>query len=144
RSVTTVLGIAIGLCVLAMPLGLIRGFISIGACLGVLIFGIWLAIHISLSPWHREHRRRRRARSLALDDVNQIEEKWQQTVQRYHRDHSGLSRSLQRLISECRGLASQYQVELQRLTANAEAMARIRHLRLHLIADADIPRIGAG
>jgi DNA-binding helix-hairpin-helix protein with protein kinase domain len=33
---------------------------------------------------------------------------------------------------------------LQRLAANAEAMARIRHLRLHLIADADIPTIGAG
>jgi len=40
--------------------------------------------------------------------------------------------------------ASQYQVELQRLAANAEAVARIRHLRLHLIADADIPKIGAG
>jgi DNA-binding helix-hairpin-helix protein with protein kinase domain len=41
-------------------------------------------------------------------------------------------------------LASQYQVDLQRLTANAEAAARLRHLRLHLIADADIPKIGAG
>lgn len=41
-------------------------------------------------------------------------------------------------------MASQYQTELQRLGANAEAMARIRHLRLHLIADADIPKIGAG
>ena len=47
-------------------------------------------------------------------------------------------------ISDCRGLASQYEIEVQRLVANAEAMARIRHLRLHLIADADIDKIGAG
>src|SRR5689334_21195054 len=47
-------------------------------------------------------------------------------------------------MSECRGLASEHQDELRRLTANAEAAARLRHLRLHSIADADIPKIGAG
>jgi DNA-binding helix-hairpin-helix protein with protein kinase domain len=144
RNLTVVLGMTIGLCLLAMPLGLIHGAICVGGFLGALVFGIWLAIHISLSPWHREYRRRRRSRGLALDDLNEIEEEWHGKVRRYHRNHSELSRTLQRLISECRGLSSHYQVELQRLMANAEAVARVRHMRLHLIADAEIPKIGAG
>ena len=56
-----------------------------------------------------------------------------------------MSRSVQRLVSECRGLEAQYQAELRRLTANAEAVARLRHLRFHFLADADIQRkIGGG
>lgn len=144
RSVKVVLGVTTGLCLLAMPLGLIHGAICVGGFLGALVFGIWLTIHSSLSPWRREYRRRRRAYILALDDLNEIEEEWQGKVRRYHQDHSEVSRTLQRLIARCRGLASHYQVELQRLTANAETVARVRHMRLHLIADADIPKIGAG
>jgi len=143
RSTAIILGVAIGLCVLALPLGLIHGAICVAGFLGALVFGVWLAIHVSLSPWHREYRRRRTAWNHARHDLEEVEDEWRQTVSRYRRAHSESSRSLQRLISECRGLAPQYQVELQRLTANAEAMARIRHLRLHLIADADIPKIGA-
>jgi DNA-binding helix-hairpin-helix protein with protein kinase domain len=144
HSTAIVLGAVTGLCVLAMPLGLIHGGICVIAFLGALVFGIWLAIHFSLSPWHREYRRRRRACHLAHEDLKEIEDKWLGRVEDYQRDHSALSRTLQRLISECRGLVSHYQAELQRLTANAEAAARMRHLRLHLIADADIPKIGAG
>lgn len=144
RSTATILSVATGLCVLALPFGLIHGAICVISFLGALVFGIWLAIYISLSPWHREYRRRRTARNHARHDLDEIEEEWRQTVMRYRLAHSESSQSLQRLISECRGLASLYQVELQRLAANAEAMARIRHLRLHLIADADIPKIGAG
>ena len=144
RGVATVLGLAVGLCVLTMPLGLIHGAITVIGFLGALVFGIWLAFHIALSPWHREYRRRRLARNGALDGLNEIEEEWHRKVQRYQRDHFELSRQLQSVISECRGLASQYQVELQHLTANAEAVARLRHMRLHLIADAEIPKIGAG
>jgi DNA-binding helix-hairpin-helix protein with protein kinase domain len=144
RSTAVVLGVAAGLCVLALPLGLIHGAICVAGFLGALVFGIWLAIHLSLSPWHREYRRRRTARNNAQNDLDRIEEEWRQTVLRYRQAHSEWRRSLQRLISDCRELASQYQVEVQQLAANAEAMARIRHLRLHLIADADIPKIGAG
>jgi DNA-binding helix-hairpin-helix protein with protein kinase domain len=144
RGTTVILGVVIGLCVLAMPLGLIHGSICAVGFLGTLVFGIWLAIHVSLSPWHREYRRRQRALSRSLDDLNQLEGEWQGNVRRYHQDHSELSRTLQRLVSECRELASEHRVESDRLTANAEAVARVRHLRLHLIADADIPKIGAG
>src|SRR5262249_46331126 len=96
-----------------------------------------------LSPWHREYRRRRTARNHALDGLGKIEGEWRQTVVRYHRAHSESSQLLERLISQCRGLAPQYQVETQRLAASAEVVARIRHLRLHLLTDAEIPMIGA-
>jgi DNA-binding helix-hairpin-helix protein with protein kinase domain len=144
HSTAIILGVATGLCVVAMPLGVIHGAICIISFLGALILGIWLAIHISLSPWHREHRRRKRACHLAHDDLKDIEDKWYGRAERYQEDHSALNRTLRHLISDCRDLASQYHADLQRLTANAEAAARLRHLRLHLIADADIPKIGAG
>jgi DNA-binding helix-hairpin-helix protein with protein kinase domain len=144
HSIAIVLGAAAGLCVLAMPFGLLHGAICAVGFLGALVFGIWLAIHISLSPWHREYRRRRSSRDLALEDLEKAEADWARKVNHYHREHAELRRSLQGLISQCRGLAPQYQTELRRLVANAEAAARLRHMRLHLIADADIPKIGAG
>jgi DNA-binding helix-hairpin-helix protein with protein kinase domain len=144
HSTAIILGVVTGLCVLGMPLGLIHGAICLVGFLGSLIFGIWLAIHISRSPWHREHWRRRRACHLAHDDLKGIEDKWYGKVERYQDDYSTLNQALGRLISDCRGLASHYQADLQRLMANAQAAARLRHLRLHLIADAEIPKIGAG
>jgi DNA-binding helix-hairpin-helix protein with protein kinase domain len=144
RSSTIVLGVALGLCALALPLGLVAGAFCIAGSLGGLIFGTWLAIHFAISPWHREWRRRRRACRLALDGLNELEQQWQGRVRAYHREHSELRRALQAWVTECRGLGPQYQAEMERLTANAEAAALVRHMRLHLIADADIPKIGAG
>lgn len=144
RSIATILGVAIGFCVLIMPFGLIHVGISVVGFLGALVLGIWLTIHISQSPWHREHRRRRTARNHALKNLDDIEGEWKQAVLDYRRAHSTSSRSIQELVSECRGLASQFQVELQRLAKNAKEAALVRHLRLHLIADAEIPKIGAG
>jgi DNA-binding helix-hairpin-helix protein with protein kinase domain len=144
RNTAIGLGVALGICVLAMPLGLIHGSLCLVAFLGALIFGVWLGVHFSLSPWHREHRRRRNARHHALHDLREIEDEWRGKVEDYKHGYSASSRKIQRLISECRDLPSQYQADMQRLTANAEAAARLRHLRLHSIADADIPKIGAG
>jgi DNA-binding helix-hairpin-helix protein with protein kinase domain len=144
RSTAIVLSVVLGLCVLAMPFGLIRGFICVIGLLGSLIFGVWLAVLLSISPLHREMRRRRLSRNLAADDLKQLEAEWKRTVRRYRHEHSELLRSVSKLITDCRGLESQYHVELKRLTRNAEAIARLRHLRLHLLADADIPKIGAG
>jgi DNA-binding helix-hairpin-helix protein with protein kinase domain len=127
-----------------MPLGLIHGALCVVAFLGALVFGIWLGVHFSVSPWHREHRRRRSARSLAFHDLKEAEDQWYGTVENYQRDHAAIKRKAQRLMSECRNLPSQYQADMQRLMANAEAAARTRHLRLHSIADADIPKIGEG
>lgn len=80
---------------------------------------------------------------MARDNLKLWEQHWHSQVGRYHLDHTDLSRSVQRITCECRGLASQYQAEYERLTANAESLARIRHLRLYLIADHTIRNIGA-
>lgn len=144
RSTAIVLGAMVAICMLALPLGLIHRAICIFAFLSALVFGIWLAIYICVSPWHREYRRRRAILNQARNNLNEIEEEWRQVVRRYHQAHSESSESIQRLVSVCRGLASEYQIEMQRHVADAEVLARIRHLRLHLIADAPIPQIGAG
>jgi DNA-binding helix-hairpin-helix protein with protein kinase domain len=144
RSTAIILGVAVGICVLAMPLGLIHGALCLVASLGAIVFGVWLGIHFSVSPWHREHRRRRSGRSLALHDLKAAEDQWYGTVEDYQQDYSAINRKAQRLMSECRDLPSQYQDDMQRLMVNAEAAARTRHLRLHSIADADIPKVGEG
>lgn len=144
RGTAICLGVATGLCLLALPFGLYHGAICVGGFLGALVFGIWLAVHRALSPWHREFRRRQMARSQALGVLEAIENQWDRAVQRYRRTHAETSRSLHQTVNACRGLAYQYQIELQRLSKNAEAAALVRYLRLHLIADAEIPKIGAG
>ncbi|HEX5272989.1 MAG TPA: hypothetical protein VFW33_20975 [Gemmataceae bacterium] len=144
HSTAIVLGLVTGLCVLAMPLGLVHGAICLIAFLGALVFGIWLGVHLSVSPWHREHRRRRSARGHAFHDLKDVEAQWFGTVEDYRRDHSATNRKAKRLVSEWRDLPSHYQQDLQRLTVSAEAAARTRHLRLHSIADAAIPKIGEG
>ncbi len=144
RTTAIVLAVAIGLCLLVMPFGLFRGFICLIGVLGALVFGVWLLILRVVSPWHREYRRRRRAKSRAEDDLSDLEAEWDMTVRRYWRDHADLSRGVRDAVSVCRGLSATHQVELQRLAGNAEAMARARHLRLHSLLDATIPKVGVG
>jgi DNA-binding helix-hairpin-helix protein with protein kinase domain len=141
---TIVLGAAVGLCLFIIPFGLFHGGVAVVGFLGVTVFGVWLAILRARSPWHREYRRRKSARDLALDDLRDVEEKWDHAVQRYRQNHFEISNSVQKLVASSRGLASQHQAELQRLRSTAEAGIRLRFLRLHLLADADIPKIGAG
>ncbi len=142
QNITLVLGIATAFCILAMPLGFIRKFFFVIALLGSIIFGIWFWILLSRSPRRRELRRRRRARTHAVQDLEVIEGEWDRCVHAYLRHHAELSRWVHRRIDECRGLAVTFQAELKRLTENAEAIARQRHLRFHLLTDAEIPNIG--
>lgn len=144
RTIEIVLAVTAGLCVAAVPFGLVHGAISVIGLLGALIFGVWLAIVVSQSPRYREWRRRQTAHKRALDDLGELEDEWEQTVKRSRWRNTELSEEVRRSVSDCRGLAAQYQGELKKLSDNAEAVARLRHLRLHLIADADIPKIGAG
>lgn len=143
RTLTQVLGTATALCVVAMPLGLFRGFICAIAFLAALVFGVWLMVLRLNSPWRRELHRRQRKKNLATSALDDIEEEWDRCVRDYHGGHSDLSQRGNRLVDECRDLARQHQVELQKLAAHAEGQARLRHLRLNLIADAEIPGIGA-
>ena len=144
RQMITVVSITCAICVLAIPLGFIRGFIGVSAFIGAVFFGAWLAILRSQSPWHREYRRRKLARIRAIKTLEEVEADWERIVFDCRREHSDLTESLQSLISDCRGLASKHQAEIQRLTANAESLALARHMHLHLIADAEIAMIGTG
>lgn len=127
-----------------IPLGLIHGAFGAVGVVGTGVFGTWLTIFRRRSPWHQEHRRRQQRRSRALEHLQTVEAELHAHNPRYRHEHSRLTSSLQSLISDCRTLAPQHQDELRRLAANAEAAARLRHLRLHLLADAEIQKIGAG
>ena len=129
---------------LALPLAIIHKAVCVGSFLVGVVFGIWLLIHNSLSPSNREYHRRRTARNYASQELEAIEKELTETVSRCQRMHAELSQSAQELVSRCRGLPSEIQAELQRLASSLEAAARVRHLRLHLIAEADIDKIGTG
>ena len=153
QNISIVLAGAIGICFLSALTGCclfttsfktLAGSICVVGSFGLVIFAIWLAILRLLSPWHREKHRRQLVRKQAAANLEQIEQEWEQLVRRYHKHHRELSQLVRSSVSDCRTLAVQYQVQLQRLTANAEILALARHLRLHLIADAEISNIGAG
>ncbi len=87
---------------------------------------------------------RRRAFAAAEASLDAAEQEQADVADRHRRQHAEATRAVHRLAADCRGLAAEHQSELSRLTAGAEAAARVRHLRLHLLADADIPKVGAG
>lgn len=144
RNAVNVLTVAAVVCAALVPLGIFHGFFCIVGFLGAAVFGVWLGVQRWLSPWHREHRRRRLARDQARHELDEIRGEWDDRVQRYRRDHAILSAAVQKLVADCRALAPLQQEELRQLTAHAEANALLRHLRLHLLTDAEIPQIGAG
>lgn len=144
RTTLAIVGTTAALCAVLIPFGLVHGFICAIGTLGTLVFGTWLLALLYLSPWQKERRRRYRSRDHALRDLREIEDEWDRRVDRYQRDDAELGRSIRRLVSECRALATHYQSEMQRSTASAERAALLRHLRLHLIADNEIPMIGPG
>jgi DNA-binding helix-hairpin-helix protein with protein kinase domain len=141
-SMIFVLSVATTLCIIACPLGLIHQAIGITGFLGSLVFGCWLAICRWLSPWHQEWRSRKQARDQARHILEQLENEWRVTVRTFQDTSNQLCRSIEDLIARCRGLAGQYQAELRQITAQAENAARLRHMRMHLIVDAQIPLIG--
>ncbi|NBO91990.1 MAG: hypothetical protein EBV06_06710 [Planctomycetia bacterium] len=142
QSAIFILTVVICLCLFAVPFGIIHWAICLGGVLCASVFGIWLAIAFWTAPYYWEIRRRRVALKDATIAFEKIEATWKSIVSRYQRAHYDTSKSVQTLITQCYELASQYQIELKELTIKAEEMGRLRHLRLHLIADADIPQIG--
>jgi DNA-binding helix-hairpin-helix protein with protein kinase domain len=144
RSFAKILLLIAGLFVLAIPFGLFRGSIGLGGLLGSIVFGIWFLVDVLRTPWFREYLRRRRHLDEALAFLDDLEAEWGRILGQYRQDQGELGERIRRQVAECRGLASVYQVESHQLTAKAEAASRLRHLRLHLISDADIPKIGAG
>ncbi|WP_020475167.1 hypothetical protein [Zavarzinella formosa] len=87
---------------------------------------------------------RKQRHHLAEEKLLAIEKVWTDQVNQYRREKQSRVPDAVRLIAECRELSTQHQTESRRLAANAEEAGRLRHLRLHLISDADILQIGAG
>jgi DNA-binding helix-hairpin-helix protein with protein kinase domain len=88
--------------------------------------------------------KRRKALHVAEQKLTDSERKWSSIASQYSRESRQIKETIRVKVPECRSLTTQYQAELKRMTGNAEVAARLRHLRLHSIADADIPKIGAG
>jgi hypothetical protein len=97
-----------------------------------------------LSKVDEEAKLRRGALERSERRLQSLETAWMNHQDAYQRDHKLLSAKVRDLVADCRGLATIQQTEMQRITAHAESLARLRHMRLHLIADAEIPKIGPG
>ena len=142
RQTSTILGGAACIGLLLVPFGLFHSAISVVGLLFSFIFALWFLIHHLNSPWHREKQRRNRKRNKALTELEEIESEWFSILQ-YHRSrHSVRLKRVKALVTECRALLGVQKSELQKLASNAEALARERHLKFHLIAGAKIPLIG--
>ena len=95
------------------------------------------------SEFSAELTHRRQALSLAERSLVPYETEWKKAGDAYLSEHNKIVPRVNALVSDCRSLDSQYRADLQLLTANSEVAARLRHLRLNSIADADIAQIGA-
>jgi hypothetical protein len=91
-----------------------------------------------------EVKKRRNAFRNAEQRLTDSEKKWAAIANEYSKEYQKTKTVVAGRVPECRVLSSQYEGELKRLSGSAEATARLRHLRLYSIADAEIPKIGAG
>ena len=132
------------LCLVLIPVGLVLWPIGFVASLGAAIFGAWVVWILKNSPLQREKKRRRSALRDALADLRDVEADWRGRVADYTRDFDRAGKRVRDQVADCRALAGRYRDELKRLAGNAEVNAKLRHLRLHQLADAEIPKIGPG
>jgi DNA-binding helix-hairpin-helix protein with protein kinase domain len=207
--VTICLIVAVGLGVVMLPMGLAHKAFALIGLLVIITFGIWLSVHIMMSPQATSRRRMARLRRLreqvraeaeaeiehamqetkeakraarartqeinsrnrrsvdALESayrqrvqaeaavrrrrydeaeaaIRHLESTWVDKGRQYRKRHQDTIAAINTAVTECRGLKDLYQSEVSRLTAHAEVAARQRHMRLHLIADAEIQKIGDG
>ncbi len=88
------------------------------------------------------------ARSQAARDaevaLTAAERAWADRTRDYRAERSRLAAAITPLVDRCHELAPEYRREVVRVTALAEVAGRLRHLRLHPVADAVIPRLGVG
>ncbi|VTS07492.1 protein kinase domain-containing protein [Tuwongella immobilis] len=139
-----ILTATLGICLVAFPFGVIHPAFAIIALFAGILFGSWLTVHLLQSPWHQEYRQRMRVLAEQERILRHTEKRWQEVVQSYQTTHAQTTNQLVHDLRTCRDLAAQYQHERHQLVSHAHQLAFQRHLRLYLLADADIPRIGAG
>jgi DNA-binding helix-hairpin-helix protein with protein kinase domain len=91
-----------------------------------------------------ELERLRQALLRADQRVQTLEGRWRNIVDAHVREQHVHREKINEAISRCRSLATEFATDSKRVTANAEATARLRHLRLFSLSDAGIPGIGFG
>lgn len=95
------------------------------------------------NAWNQELIRRQERLAQERVILNKYEACWHETESRHKEVLRSQVQTVYEYINKCRSLGTRYDAELQQLIREAEKEARSRHLRLHQIADATIPNIGA-
>jgi DNA-binding helix-hairpin-helix protein with protein kinase domain len=129
---------AFSLLIFLIPLLGVLGLIGAAASATAFFF------HYRNSPKYREYLERKSLFQKASRLVQQVESEVESAILNYRQIKSSHVRAAYDSIRSCESLPSTFQQEIQALSANAELVARQRHLRLHSISDASISNIGYG
>jgi DNA-binding helix-hairpin-helix protein with protein kinase domain len=76
--------------------------------------------------------------------LKNLESKWEDIVQLHDKGKSELVAKVNALAKEIKDLEGKFEDEKKQLSANAESLARMRHLQLFSIADSGVSGIGYG
>lgn len=144
RAMTAVLAVVTGLGVVLVLAGCVSRFALLTGLLATLVFGIWLWLTVTNSPYRREAKRRRGALQLARRKLERLEDRWEEVTRGYAHRHEALARHVQGEVNGCRRLPQEHQAERNSLESRREELARVQYLKTCFISDADIPNIGDG
>jgi DNA-binding helix-hairpin-helix protein with protein kinase domain len=144
RTVERILRVVFIGSLFAMPLGFVHIALLIIAILVFVVFGLWLWISVIESPWQQEYNRRTLILRAAENDLADLERRWNKCVSNKADTQRDIKGKINDGISKVRRLAEQFSAEHVQLIQRTQSVAVLRHLRLHLIADANISGIGEG
>lgn len=97
---------------------------------------------ITVKQLEAEALERKNVISNAKEKLGKSENLWMASVDEYRGRYKKLGFAINRIVPEIRELSLMYQSEFKQIVAHSVAAARIRHLRLNLISDAEIDKIG--
>ncbi len=144
RAMTVALAIVTGFGIVLMFVGFISRFALLTGLLVALVFGIWLLLTITNSPYRHELSRRRSARRVSQWNLERLENKWDEIVREYRSRYEATIRKVNDAPNYCHRLLQEYQKELNSLEAKREELARVQYLKTCFISDYDIPNIKEG
>jgi DNA-binding helix-hairpin-helix protein with protein kinase domain len=108
------------------------------------VFGVWLAVHVYLSPRRQEYRRRRKVLDDAERQLLYAETDWNREASDYQHRSAKPRQRVEKLRVQCQKLEARYADERKKLERDREKLAREQYLKDQFLDDADIPNIGAG
>jgi DNA-binding helix-hairpin-helix protein with protein kinase domain len=142
RTVERILRVVFFGSLFAMPLGFVHAAFFLIAILAFIVFGLWLWITVIHSPWQQEYYRRTLALRAAENDLVDLERSWNMCISSKSGTQKDIRRQLDEGVSKVRYLALHFNTDHVLLKQRTQSLAELRHLRLHMIADACITGIG--